>query len=397
MGHRYTVLGAGRQGVALAWDLAKNGEAEFVRLVDVDGKAAARGARRLRKLLSRSKCRFEAGACDVERKKDVRAALADAQVALSAVPYRFNARLAAWAIERGVSFMDLGGNTAVVRAELALHKQARRAGASIVPDCGLAPGLGNHLAAHAIASMDEPRHVHVRCGGLPERPVGPLGYKLVFNFHGLWNEYRGEAEFLRGGKRARVPTLTELEHFDSPELGRLEACVTSGATSTCPRTWAGVLETFDYKTIRHPGHWDRIRALFELGYMDEELVARDGTRLAPLLLSKELFERRLAFDEVRDVVILRVVARGAHAGRPLELRYDLFDRHDERKGFTAMERTTAFPAALVAHMQARGLVEPGARPLETSVPALRYFDELPAHGIHVRLVRRSPRGGRPGA
>jgi lysine 6-dehydrogenase len=395
LGYRYAVLGSGRQGVALAYDLARNGEAELVRLVDVDGKVAARAARRLQKLLPRSKCRFEAGACDVERRKDVHAALADAQTALSAVPYRFNARLAAWAIERGVSFLDLGGNTAVVRAELALHRRAARAKASIVPDCGLAPGLGNHLVAHALASMDEPRHAHVRCGGLPERPVGPLGYKLVFNFHGLWNEYRGEAEFLRGGEVVRVPTLTEPEAFDSPELGMLEACVTSGGTSTCPRTWKGVLESFDYKTIRHPGHWDRIRALFELGYMDEECVARDGTRFAPLALSKELFESRLAFEKVRDIVILRVVVRGAHRGRPLELRYDLFDRHDARTGFTAMERTTAFPAALVAHMQARGLVEPGARPLETSVPALRYFDELPAHGIHVRLARvagsRAPR------
>ena len=62
-------------------------------------------------------------------------------VALSAVPYRFNAQLAEWAIESGASFLDLGGNTAVVRKELALHKRAKKAGVSIVPDCGLAPGL----------------------------------------------------------------------------------------------------------------------------------------------------------------------------------------------------------------------------------------------------------------
>jgi len=397
MGHRYTVLGAGRQGVALAYDLAKNGEAELVRLVDVDGKVAAQAARRLKELLPRTKCRFEAGGCDVGRRKEVRAALDDAQVALSAVPYRFNARLAAWAIEGGVSFMDLGGNTEVVRAELALHKQAARAGASIVPDCGLAPGLGNHLVAHAIASMDDARHAHVRCGGLPERPVGPLGYKLVFNFHGLWNEYRGEAEFLRGGKLVRVPTLEESESFVSSELGPLEACVTSGGTSTCPRTWKGRLESFDYKTIRYPGHWARIRTLFELGFMDEQLVARDGRILEPLRLAQELFEQRLAFPAVRDVVLLRVLVLGTHAGRPMRLQYDLFDRHDEATGFTAMERTTAFPAALVAHMQARGLVEPGARPLEKSIPALRYFDELPAHDIHVRLTRRAGRAKARGA
>jgi len=388
MGHRYTVLGAGRQGVALAYDLAKNCDAELVRVVDSDATLARRAVTRVRKLLPRAKCRLEAVRCDVARRADVRAALADAQVALSAVPYRFNAQLAAWSIERGVSFLDLGGNTAVVRAELALHARARKVGASVVPDCGLAPGLGNHLAAHGIAAMDRARHVHVRCGGLPERPVGPLGYKLVFNFRGLWNEYRGEAEFLRGGKLVRVPTLTELESFTSSELGPLEASVTSGGTSTCPRTWKGALETFDYKTIRYPGHWAQIRTLFELGFMDERLGARDGTVLAPLRLTQELFEQRLAFPAMRDVVLLRVCVRGTHAGRPLELRYDLMDRHDAQTGFTAMERTTAFPAALVAHTQARGLVPPGARPLEQSVPALRYFEELPRHDIRVHLSVR---------
>jgi lysine 6-dehydrogenase len=386
MGYRYTVLGAGRQGVALAYDLAKNGEAELVRVVDSDADVAARAERRLRKLLPRSKVRLESECCDVASRRQVRAAIEGAHVALSAVPYRFNAQLAAWAIDRGASFLDLGGNTAVVRQELALHARAKKAGVSVVPDCGLAPGLGNHLAAHGIASMDMPRHVHVRCGGLPETPVGPLGYKLVFNFRGLWNEYRGEAEFLRGGKRVRVPTLTELESFESSPFGPLEACVTSGGTSTCPQSWEGKLESFDYKTIRYPGHWAQIRTLFELGFMDEHFTARNGCEFEPLALTQALFEERLAFPSVRDVALLRVLVRGSHARRPLALQYDYLERHDARTGFTAMERATAFPAALVAHLQARGLVFPGARPLELAVPPLLYFEELAQHGIHVQLT-----------
>jgi lysine 6-dehydrogenase len=385
MGYRYTVLGAGRQGVALAYDLAKNGEAELVRIVDSDAAVAAHAQRRLRKLLPRTKARFESERCDVGSRREVRAVLQGAHVALSAVPYRYNAQLAAWSVECGASFLDLGGNTAVVREELALHARAKKAGVSVVPDCGLAPGLGNHLAAHGMASMDAPRHVHVRCGGLPEKPVGPLGYKLVFNFRGLWNEYRGEAEFLRGGKCVRVPTLTELESFESAQYGPLEACVTSGGTSTCPQSWEGKLDSFDYKTIRYPGHWAQIRTLFELGFMDEHFTARNGCEFEPLALTQALFEERLAFPSVRDVVLLRVLVRGTHARRPLALQYDYLERHDARTGFTAMERATAFPAALVAHLQARGLVFPGARPLELAVPPLLYFDELAQHGVRVQL------------
>jgi len=383
MGHRYVVLGAGRQGVAAAYDFAMNGDAEVVRLADSDEKAAEKAAKRLRKLAKHSRCRFEPVRCDVSKRRPVRDALRGMEVALSAAPYRFNVQLAEWAVESKCSFLDLGGNTDVVRAELKLHRQARKAGVSIVPDCGLAPGLGNHLAAHGVAELEFPKHVHVRCGGLPAQPVGPLGYKLVFNFYGLWNEYRGKAEFLRGGKRVQAPTLTELETFTTSNFGELEACVTSGGTSTCPRTWEGVLETFDYKTIRYPGHWDKIRALFELGFMDEEFEAADGEVFEPVRLTQALFEKRLDFPNVRDLVLLRTTVIGEHAGKPRTLQYDVVDFHDEETGFTAMERTTAFPAALVGHFQARGVIEPGARPLEVSVPPRAYVDELSRHGITV--------------
>ncbi len=383
MSYRYVVLGSGRQGVALAYDLARNGEAASIVLADSDEGAARDASRRLKQLAKTTRCKFEARRCDVSKREEVRAALAGADVVLSAVPYRFNAQLARWSIESGASFLDLGGNTAVVRAELALHAQAKKAGVSVVPDCGLAPGLGNHLAAHGVGELDDPQHVHVRCGGLPEKRVGPLDYKLVFNFYGLWNEYRGHGEFLRGGKRVRVPTLSELETLEFDELGVLEAAVTSGGTSTCPQTWKGRLQTYDYKTLRYPGHWAKIRALFELGYMDEHFVARDGARFEPLELTRRLFEEKLDFPKVRDVAVLRTTVSGRHRGRARTLQYDVFERFDRRTGFSAMERATAFPAALVAHLQAHKLVAPGARPLELAVPPRIYLDQLSVHGIDV--------------
>lgn len=387
MRYRYVVLGSGRQGVALAYDLAKNGEGEHVVLADADVEVARAAVQRLMGLLPGTKCGLEARACDVIRPEQVLETVRGADVVLSAVPYRFNAELAGLAVRAGCSFLDLGGNTAVVRAELALHDEARAADVSIVPDCGLAPGLGNHLAAYGVHELEEPRHVHVRCGGLPEKPVGPLGYKMLFHFMGLWNEYRGSAEFLRGGERVEVPTLTEIEEIDfGAPLGKLEAAVTSGGTSTCPQTWQGVLETFDYKTLRYPGHWERIRTLFELGFMEPVFVTSGGETLEPLAVTRALFESKLAFPDVRDLVVLRTAVSGLHHGRPRTLRLDLLDRHDEATGFTAMERATAFPAALVAHFQARRRVEPGARPLEVAVPAVDYFEELPLHGIRIAVT-----------
>lgn len=386
MSYDYVVLGAGRQGVALAYDLALNCEADRVTLVDVHPEPLVRAEERLRALLPGHGCHFAAVACDVSQPESLRPHVAGVDVVLSAVPFRLNVALTDAAIAAGASFCDLGGNTAVVRRQLARHDRAAARGVSVVPDCGLAPGLGNILAAHAIATLDQPAHVHIRCGGLPERPVGPLGYKLLFNFEGLLNEYGGFGEYLRAGEPARVPALTEVEEIEfPPPLGRCEAAVTSGGVSTCTETFRGRVQTYDYKTVRYPGHYAIMRALFELGCFEARVALPDGRVLEPRALFRQLLETRLAFPDVRDLVVLRCIVQGVHQGRPLTRQYDLFDRHDEQTGFSAMERTTAFPTTLVAYMQARRLIAPGARPLEVALPLRQYLDELAAHDLRVTI------------
>lgn len=387
MSYQYVVLGAGRQGVALAYDLAKNCQAAVVRLFDIDMAVAEQAVARLRDLLPEVRCEFTAGRCDVVDPAAAAEIMRGAHCVLSAVPYVFNEALTAAAISAGASFLDLGGNTSVVRRQLALDARARESSVSVVPDCGLAPGLGNSLAAHGVASMNEARHVHIRCGGLPQERVGPLQYKLVFNFDGLINEYSGSGEFLRNGDIIEAPALTELESIEFADIaGVCEAAVTSGGTSTCPHTYRGRLKSYDYKTVRYAGHFAIIRAMFELGCFEKTVTLSNGAAIQPRPMMRALFEERLAFPDIRDLVVLRVIVRGTHEGERRRLQYDLFDTHDRSTGFTAMERTTAFPAALVAHFQARRLVPPGALPLELAVPAKQYFDELPRHDIRIRVT-----------
>ncbi len=402
--YTYVVLGAGRQGVAIAYDLARNGAAHRVTLADADEAAAATAVSRLQSLLPDTDCAFVATAVNVQAAATVRALLQDCDVCVSAVPYRFNLALTRHAIETRTHFCDLGGNTEIVRAQLALDAEARQARISVVPDCGLAPGLGNMLAAHGIARLDTPTHVHVRCGGLPEVPVGPLGYKLLFNIQGLINEYSGFGEYLRNGEPTAIPALTELEtvelhvpasfcerlsasarqQLDSSE-GRLtlEAAVTSGGTSTCAESFHGRVQTYDYKTLRYPGHFAIMQGLFALGCFEEHVTLANRDTLHPKPLFSALLESRLDFPEIRDIVILTVAIEGTHAGKPARLDYQLLDRHDEATGFTAMERTTAFPTALVAYLQASGAVSPGATALERAVPLEDAFTRLPQHDIHV--------------
>ena len=397
--YRYVVLGAGRQGAAIAFDLAKNCDAADVLVTDRDERIAVAAVARLRRLLPQHAGTFRAQPCDVTNIGVAIETMRGAHVVLSAVPYRYNAALTDAAITAGASFNDLGGNTGVVREQLARADAARRAGVSIVPDCGLAPGLGNILAAHGVSKLELPRSAHVRCGGLPQTPIGPLQYKLVFNFDGLINEYSGLGEFLRGGKRVEVPTLEELEPIEfridlpGPSGGgaakrlSLEAAVTSGGTSTCPDSFAGKLIDYDYKTIRYPGHFAIIRAMFKLGCFDSSLQTGDGRRFEPRATMQAVFEKALQFPEIRDMVLLRATVRGVDRGRETTLQYDLVDFHDELTGFTAMERTTAYPTALVAHMQARGLIAAGASPLERCIPTDQYMSELAVHDIRICASR----------
>lgn len=383
MPFKYAILGAGRQGACAAYGLAKFGEAELVTLADMDESVAAAAAKRVNALAGREVAR--AARLDASDPVTTRTLLKGHHAAVSCVPYFLNVDVARAAMDARVHFCDLGGNTEVVERELALHPEASKHGLSLIPDCGLAPGLGNTLAALAVEQFDGDISVHVRCGGLPQDPKPPLSYMLVFSIHGLINEYTGEAECLRNGKLLRVPTIAEFEPIEmGGKLGTLQCATTSGGTSTAPKTFAGRVKDYDYKTIRYPGHWDRIRTLLELGLLDAAPVTVGPNSIRPRDVTAACLIPRLTFKGDKDLVILRVWGEGRKAGKAKRVQYDVLDYGDDATGFTAMERTTAYPAALVAQMMAAGETMRGAIPLETAVPARAHVDRLRGWGIGIR-------------
>ncbi|MEM2869124.1 MAG: saccharopine dehydrogenase C-terminal domain-containing protein [Thermoplasmata archaeon] len=363
---RALVLGAGMMGRAIAYDLCRSEEVEEVTLGDISLKVAREAARWCR---SR---RVRPIRVDVSKERDVRVLMRhNFDVAVGAVSYRFNHALARAAIWAGVNFCDLGGNNEVVRRELGLHERAREAGVSIIPDCGLAPGLATILAAHAVkrlgGSADE---VRIRVGGLPLHPRPPLNYKLVFSPEGLTNEYLERAVAIREGRIVELESLTELEDIEFPEpFGRLEAFATSGGASTLPWTMLGRVRNLDYKTIRYPGHCAMMRAIFSIG-LGSTLPVRVGeSKFVPRELLHELLRRSLG-DGGRDVVLLRVTAgKGS-----IRLTYQMVDEGMPGRGISAMMKTTAFPASVVAWMLGTGRIKKkGAVPQELCVPAGDFF------------------------
>jgi lysine 6-dehydrogenase len=382
MTYRYAVLGAGRQGTASAYDLAKFGEAEEVILADLHFRAAEAAAERVNRLMGTRVARPIR--VDVTHHASVVGLMRGQHAVISAVPYFYNLDLAKAAIEAGASFCDLGGNTEIVRRELDLDADAERAGISLIPDCGMGPGMGNNLAVYAMSRLDRPRHVTIYDGGLPQTPQPPWNYQLLFSIEGLTNEYFGTTVFLRGGKLVEVPALGDPEEVEfPPPLGRLEARVTTGGVSTAPWTFYGQLETYELKTVRYPGHWAQIQAFSDLGLFDLKPVRVGDQEVVPRQVFHALFEPQISAPTVRDVGVIRVWARGEKGGDPAEVLVDVIDVYDEATGFTAMERLTGWHASIVAHMMARGDTPKGAVPLEVAVPGDAFVAEARRRGFRI--------------
>jgi lysine 6-dehydrogenase len=384
MGYRYAVLGAGRQGTACAYDMIKLGDAESVVLADLSLETALAAAERINGLLSTDKAR--AAKLDVTDSEALVSTLEGIEAFLSAVPYYLNLDIARAAVHAGASMCDLGGNTDLVREQLKLDSSARKAGISIIPDCGQVPGMGTTLMVYAMSMLDEPEEVFMWDGGLPQNPRPPFDYLLTFNIAGLTNEYAESPVFLRNGKPTLVPTMDELEEIDFPApVGRLEAFTTGGGVSTMPWTFEGKLKTLQNKTVRYPGHFARLRAYYDLGLWRTDSVRVNNQDVIPRDLFHALFEPMVTYPEDEDVVVIRIRATGRKDGLPAEVVLDLMDLYDEETGFTAMERTTGWDAAIVAAMMARGQTLRGAVPVEVAVPPGLFVQELSKRGINVKV------------
>ena len=260
----YVVLGSGRQGTAAGYDLALRGDARRVIMADLDFRAAQNAAARINRLLSAEIA--QPASVDVTDLASVERVIQGADAVLSAVPYYYNLALTKLAIQHNAHFADLGGNTDIVRQQHALDPEARQAGVSILPDCGQVPGMGGSLMVYGISLLDEAKDVLMWDGGLPQNPQPPYKYLLTFNIAGLTNEYAEPGIFLRDGEIRAIEPMTELETVDfPPPIGRLEAFVAGGGTSTMPWTYEGKLRTLQNLTLRWPGHYQQLRAYWDLG------------------------------------------------------------------------------------------------------------------------------------
>jgi lysine 6-dehydrogenase len=371
---KYAVLGAGLMGRAAAYDLLGQPDTEQVIIADSNKKALAL----IKQFLKSDKLRTTIfNASDYEQVSRI---FRDVDAVVAAVHYAFNLNFTRAAIRSKTHLCDLGGNSAIVDKQLAFSDRAKKAGISIIPDCGLAPGMVSIFVRWGIEKFPWVDTVKIRVGGLPQNPTGALKYGRLFSVEGLINEYIEPVRILKDGRIQMVAPLSEIESLEFPApYGPLEAFATSGGTSTLVDTYRNRLKNLDYKTIRHPGHCLAIRAMYELGFFSGKPIVTISGKVTPRHLSRALFEKNIPICS-DDVTLMRIIFEGDSHRHELTL----IDRAAQNPPLTAMMRTTAFPAAIIAQMQARGQIQAtGVVAQESCVPVELFITELRKRQINI--------------
>jgi lysine 6-dehydrogenase len=352
---KVAVFGSGLMGATIAQDLVKSKEVEQVTVYDIDRRRLRALARKEQSWKLRTKIH------DVRKRSETAKLLKGCDAGIGALPHELSEYAIHSAIDARTNFVDLIFGWRFGQGSI--NSACRRRGMTIIPACGLAPGLTNILAMAASEPMERVDEVHIKVGGIPEKPRPPLNYRIVFSFQAVLEEYLRKARIVHGRKIVDVPALSGLEtiYFRSP-IGKCECFYTDGL-STLVQTIRKVRE-MDEKTIRWPGHAEQIRSLIDCGLLETKPISYRGQSIAPKEFVSNVLSDRLALGKEKDLTLLRVDASGKKDGKFTRHRYEMIDHYDSRHETTSMARTTAFPCSIAAQLLGsgriprRGLVPP---------------------------------------
>jgi lysine 6-dehydrogenase len=338
---KIVILGGGRVGGAMARDLA--GEPRFeVTVVDASAEA-------LRRLEGWG---LKTERADLADPAAVGRAVRDHDLVVGAVPGFLGFATLKAVLEADKDIVDI---SFFDEDPFLLDELARERGRIAIVDCGVAPGCSNLVLGRVAAELDRVDSFVCFVGGLPAERTWPFEFKAVFSPIDVLEEYTRPARFKRHGQMVTLPALTEVEPVDFPGVGTLEAFNTDGLRT--------LLRTMDVpsmveKTMRYPGHADKMRMLRETGFFGTEPLELGGARVRPLdLTARLLFSSwQLGADE-EDFTAMRIVVEGEKEGRRLRRAWDLLDRYDRATGTTSMARTTGYTCTAAVRLVAAGLYD----------------------------------------
>ncbi len=341
---KIAVLGAGLVGAPMAIDLAKDPAFD---VTVVDAKAEP-----LERLTTTP--RLKTAQADLAHADALERHAREADIVLSAVPGFMGQRTLEVLLEMGKKVIDIAFSP---ENPLDLDPLARRSGGLAIVDMGVGPGMSSVLAGHACAQLDEATSILTYVGGLPRVRKWPYEYKAVFSPIDVIEEYTRPARYVENGHLVVRPALSDPEYLHFPEVGTLEAFNSDGL-----RTMAHTMKVpnMKEKTLRFPGHIEKMILLRETGFFSTTPVDVGGTPVRPLdLTAKLLFPMWKLEPGEGDITVMKVIIEGTKSGKKTRITYDLFDTYDPVSGVHSMARTTGYTATSAVRMLARGLFTEG--------------------------------------
>lgn len=357
---RVLVLGAGQMGYAIVKDMLLSEGVTSVGVADISVDRLAM----CKNLAPHRVVAYTADVTDVDGLVKI---MKGYDVVCAALLHKHSPIGIKAALKAGVSLVDLVGSR--IEEKMALDREARSKGITIIPGAGVAPGLSNILVAHGASQFDEPESGTIYVGGIPLHPRPPLQYSVVFALETVLNTCVEKARVLRNGKLTEVPALSEVESVDFPEPpGRCEAFVTEGLSTLIYTMQKRGMKNLCEKTVRYPGYTDKIKFLIECGLFDDKPVTIDGMQVVPRRFLAAVLGPKLALGDGQDVTAMRVVVTGKKDGSTATYVAEMLDYYDVTTGLTSMARTTAFPCNIIARAIVSGEISKrGVVPVEEAV------------------------------
>lgn len=316
------IFGGGKIGSLIATLFAESGD-YAVSLGDVDSDVVAR----LKQEIDQDHCQISS--VDVRNKTTLHSFLEQTkpEAILSSLPYYCNPLVGELALDFGAHYFDLTEDVEVTKKIRAVSQGSASA---FVPQCGLAPGFISIVAHDLMTHFDSVEIVKMRVGALPVNPSNVLKYSLTWSTDGLINEYGNICYGIEDGQEV---ALRPLEGYETIEIDGLlyEAFNTSGGLGTLADTYAGKVNTMNYKTLRYPGHCEKIHLLMN----DLKLNNDRGTL-------KRILEQAVP-KTLQDVVIIYTSVTGMREGELFEENNvkKIYPRTIAGKLWSAIQVTTA--------------------------------------------------------
>ncbi len=381
----FLILGSGKMGYALAYDLIRSSDVEKVILADANTKSL----KSTTKILIDKK--IIPVALDINNEAEAIELMKFVDVVISCLPYNLNLQVSKLALLANKHYLDLGGNEEVLKQQFALNDLAQKKNVTLIPDLGLAPGLVSLIALATANELTDLYEIKIRVGGIPLEPVEPLNYCKLFSLNGLINEYVEDCAVIKDGQLFKIPSLTDCESIEFPKpFSQMEAFNTAGNVNNLFNILNGKIKHLNYKTIRYPGHCNHMNLLKQLKLMSSDSVKVKKHNIIPRDLLLTLLEDALPENQP-DAVLLRINVIGVKNEKPCEIIWECIDYADEVNNISAMMRMTAYPTSAIAQMLARGdISQRGVIKQEESIPLDILIKELEARGINITRSERIP-------